>query len=95
MCPLCQHAVLVKPKNCNGEPALVGMKKIIGEGLGRDCFLQGRGTNDGPNDRDDGDDRDNRDGDGHKGRKPTTLGVVLTIEPYLDNIEQLKISIIV
>jgi hypothetical protein len=49
VCPLCQHAVLVKPTNCNGEPALVGVKEYIGEGLGRDCFLQGRGTNNGPN----------------------------------------------
>ncbi len=85
MCPLCQHAVLVKPKKCNGEPALFGIKEYIGEGLGRDCFLQGRETNDGLND---GDDRDNRDGDGHEGRKPTALGSFLLLNPTwttLDN----------
>ncbi len=97
MCPLCQHAVLVKPKNCDGEPALVAMKKYIGEGLGRDCFLQGRGTNNGPNDGDDGDgggdggdgeDGDDKDGDGCEGRKPTALGLFLLLNPtwtILDN----------
>jgi hypothetical protein len=83
--------LLVKPKNCNGEPALVGMKEYIGEGLGRDCFLQGRRTNNGPNDGDDGEDRDNRDngdGDGREGCKPTALGWFLLLNPTwttLDN----------
>ncbi len=84
MCLLCQHAVLVKPKNCNEEPALAGMKEYIGEGLGHNCFLQGRGTNDGPNDGDDGDngdDEDNGDGDGREGCKPTTLGLFLLLNP--------------
>ncbi len=91
MCPLCQHAVLVKLKNCNGEPALFGMKEYIGEGLGRDCFLQGRGTNDGPNDgddRDDGDGGDDGDRDGCERHKPTTLGWFLLLNPTwttLDN----------
>jgi hypothetical protein len=88
VCPLCQHAVLVKPKNCNGEPALVGMKEYIEEGLGRDCFLQGRGTNDGTNDGGDGDDGDDGDGDGREGRKPTALGWFLLLNPTwttLDN----------
>jgi hypothetical protein len=91
VCPLYQHAVLVKPKNCNGEPALVGMKEYIGEGLGRDHFLQGRGTNNGPNNRDDGEDGDNGDdgdGDGCEGRKPTALGWFLLLNPTwttLDN----------
>jgi hypothetical protein len=83
--------VLVKPKNCDGEPAVVGMKEYIGEGLGRDCFLQGGGNNDGPNDgddRDDGDNGDNRDGDSGEGHKPTTLGWFLLLNPTwttLDN----------
>ncbi len=88
MCPLCQHAVLVKPKNCDGEPALVDMKEYIGEGLGRDCFLQGRGTNDGPNDGYDEDDGHDGDGDGREGRKPTALGWFLLLNPTwttLDN----------
>jgi hypothetical protein len=85
----------MKPKNCHGEPAFIGMKEYIGEGLGRDCFLQGRGMNDGPNDRDNGDNWDGGDGDGREGRKAHCIGLVLTIEPYLDNIGQLKISIIV
>ncbi len=71
---LCQHAVLVKPKNCNGEPALVGMKEYIGEGLGHDCFLQGRGVNNGPTDGENGDNKEDRDGDGCEGRKPIALG---------------------
>ncbi len=88
MCPLCQHAVLVKPKNCNGEPALVGMKEYIEEGLGCDCFLQGRGMNNGPNNWDNGDDGDDGDGDGHEGRKPTELSWFLLLNPTwttLDN----------
>ncbi len=51
--------------------------------------------NDGPNDRDNGDNWDGGDGDGREGRKAHCIGLVLTIEPYLDNIGQLKISIIV
>jgi hypothetical protein len=80
--------VLVKPKNCNGEPALVGMKEYIGEGLGRDCFLQGRGMNDGINDRDNRDDGDDLDRDSCEGCKPTTLGWFLLLNPTwtaLDN----------
>jgi hypothetical protein len=80
----------VKPKNCNGEPAHVGMKEYIGEGLGRDCFLQGGGNNEGPNDGDDGDDGDNGnkgddgdngDGDGREWCKPTALGWFLLLNP--------------
>ncbi len=88
MCPLCQHAVLVKPKNCNGEPALVGMKEYFWEGLGHNCFLQGRRTNNGPNDKDNRDDGDNRDGDGHERCKLTALGWFLLLNPtwtILDN----------
>jgi hypothetical protein len=54
VCSLCQRAVLVKPKNCNGEPAFVDMKEYVGEGLCHDCFLQGRGMNDGLNNGDKG-----------------------------------------
>jgi hypothetical protein len=93
VCPLCQHAVLVKPKNCNEEPALVGMKEYIGEGLGRDCFLQGRGTNNGPNNwdnRDIGDDGDNRDGDGREGCKPTALGWFLLLNPTWTTLDNQK-----
>jgi hypothetical protein len=79
VCPLCRHAVLPKPKSCDGESALVGMKEYIEESLGHDCFLQGRDTNDEPKDRDVGDDRDSRGGDSHKGRKPTTLGWFLLL----------------
>jgi hypothetical protein len=57
------------------------MKEYIGEGLGRDYFLQGRGTNDGLNGWDDGDNRDNRDGDGHEGKNSTTLGWFLLLNP--------------
>ena len=75
----------MKPKNCNGEPAHVGMKEHIGEGLGHDCFLQGGGNNNGLNDSDD---RDNGDGNGREGRKPTALGWFLLLNPTwttLDN----------
>jgi hypothetical protein len=73
------------------------MKEYIEGGLGLDCFLQGRGTNDGPNngdngdgrdDGDDGDDGDDEDGDGREGHKPTTLGLFLLLNPTwttLDN----------
>jgi hypothetical protein len=80
--------VLVKPKNCDGEPALVGMKEYIGEGLGHDCFLQGGGNNDGPNNGGDGDDGDDGDGDSREGCKPTALGWFLQLNPTwttLDN----------
>ncbi len=80
--------MLVKPKNCNGEPALVGMKEYIGEGLGRDFFLQGGGNNDGLNNGDDRDDGDDGDRDGRDGRKPTALGWFLLLNPTwttLDN----------
>ncbi len=59
----------------------------IGEGLGRDCFLQGGRSNDGPNggeDRDDGDDGDDGDigdGDGREGRKSNALGWFLLLNP--------------
>jgi hypothetical protein len=71
----------VKPENCDGELALVGMKEYIGESLGRDCFLQGGGNNDGPNDGDDGEDGDDGDGDGREGCKPTALGWFLPLNP--------------
>ncbi len=77
--------MLVKPKKCDGEPALVGMKEYIREGLGHDCFLQGGGNNNGLNDSDD---RDNGDGNGREGRKPTALGWFLLLNPTqttLDN----------
>ncbi len=69
------------------------MKEYIGEGLSRDCFLQGRETNNGPNDGDDGDDGDNGDdgddgddgdngdGDGGEGCKSTALGWFLLLNP--------------
>ncbi len=87
MCPLCLHAVLVKPKNFNGEPALVGMKEYIGESLGCDCFLQGRDTNNEPKDRDDRDSADGGDGDSLEGCKPTTLGWLLLLNPSWTSLE--------
>ncbi len=76
-----------EPKDCNGEPALVGMKEYIGEGLGHDCFLQTRGTKDGSNDGDNRDNGDAGDGDGGEGRKPTALGWFLLLNPTWTTID--------
>ncbi len=88
MCPLCQHAVLVKSKNCNREPELVGAKEYIGEGLGCVCFLQGRGTNNGPNDGNDRDGGDDGYGDGREECKPTALGWFLLLNPIWTTLDK-------